>query len=94
MSLRPKRRKCRCCNEFFFPDYRNQARQLYCDKPSCRQASKSASQRRWFRKPANRDYFWDPKNAEHVRDAPGPPGLLEKEYPRLWRHSTHSLTAG
>ena len=55
MSLRPTRRKCRCCSEFFLPDYRNQDRQHYCAKPDCRHASKQASQQRWLRQPANRD---------------------------------------
>ena len=57
MNVRPKRRKCRSCNDFFFPDFRNQDRQHYCSKPECRQASKRASQERWLRQPANRDYF-------------------------------------
>jgi hypothetical protein len=67
MSLRPKRRKCRCCSEFFFPDYRNQDRQHYCGKPACQRASKQASQRRWRRTPSGRDYFRGPENAQHVR---------------------------
>lgn len=67
MSLRTKQRKCRCCKEYFFPDYRNHDRQHYCDKPACRQASKQASQRRWLRLPANRDYFRDPENVQRVR---------------------------
>ena len=57
MSLKPKRRKCRCCSEFFFPDYRNRDRQHYCFKPACRQASKLASQRRWLRTPTDRAHF-------------------------------------
>jgi len=49
------------------PDYRNRDRQHYCDKPGCRHASKLASQRRWARQPANRDYFRGPKEVERVR---------------------------
>jgi hypothetical protein len=75
MSLRPTRCKCRCCSEFFVPDYRNQDRQHYCSKPACRQASKKASQQRWRRQPANRDYFRGPDNVQRVqawrRDHPG-----------------------
>ncbi|SRR6266403_222210 len=78
MSLSPKRRKCLCCSEFFLPDYRNQERQHYCGKPACRQASKQASQRRWFRKPANRDYFRGPENARHVKE-------WRKAHPGYWR---------
>ena len=81
MSLRPKRRKCRCCSEFFFPDCRNQDRQRYCGKPGCRHASKLASQRRWFRKPANRDYFRDPENARRVRE-------WRQAHPGYWRKKT------
>jgi hypothetical protein len=67
MSLRPKRRKCRCCSEFFFPDYRNQNRQRYCPKAACRHASKLASQRRWLGKAANRHYFRGPENVRRVQ---------------------------
>jgi len=78
MNLRPKRRKCRCCSEFFFPDYRNPDRQHYCGKPACRHASKLASQRRWLAKPANRDYFRGPDNAERVRE-------WRKTHPAYWK---------
>jgi hypothetical protein len=81
MSLRPKRRKCRGCSEFFFLDYRNEHHQHYCSKPACRQASKLASQRRWLRKPANRDYFRGPDNAQRVRD-------WRKAHPGYWKRET------
>ena len=81
MSLRPKRRKCRCCREFFFPDYRNHERQHYCGKPACRHASKLASQRRWFRQPANRNYFRDPENVERVRQ-------WRQAHPGYWKKDT------
>ena len=68
MNVRPKRRKCRGCNDFFIPDFRNQDRQCFCSKPECRQASKRASQERWLRQPANRDYFRGPQNVQRVRD--------------------------
>jgi hypothetical protein len=80
MSLRPNRRKCRCCREFFFPDYRNQDRQQYCGKPACRQASQRASQQRWLRQPANRDYFRDSKNVQRVREwRQAHPGYWKRE---------------
>jgi hypothetical protein len=78
MSPRPKRRKCRCCSEFFFPDYRNQDRQHYCGKPACQHASKLASQRRWLAKPANRHYFRDSEHAQRVRD-------WRKAHPGYWK---------
>jgi hypothetical protein len=67
MNPRPKRRKCRCCNELFLPDYRNAKWQHYCAKPACRQARKEAAQRRWRRTPFGRDYFRGAPNVERVR---------------------------
>jgi len=81
MSLRSKRRKCHGCNDFFFPDYRNEHHQHYCGKPACRQASKLASQRRWLRKPDNRDYFRDPENARRVRE-------WRQAHPGYWKRKT------
>jgi hypothetical protein len=55
--------KCLSCNDPFAPGARNRTRQLHCNKPACRLASKRAAQARWVAKPANRDYF---KGAHHV----------------------------
>lgn len=74
------RRKCRCCNEFFVPDFRNRQHQLYCPKPACRAASKRASQRRWLRQPANRDYFRGPENLRRVQQwRQAHPGYWKKQ---------------
>ena len=81
MTLRPNRRKCRYCRDFFFPDCRNAHHQHYCDTPACHQASKLASQRRWSHKPANRDYFRGPDNAKRVRD-------WRKAHPGYWKRKT------
>jgi hypothetical protein len=67
MSAQQQRRKCRCCNQFFHPDRHNPDRQFYCLAPDCRRASKAASQRRWLRQPANRNYFRGADNVERVR---------------------------
>ena len=67
MSPKPKRRKCRCCSTFFFPDYRNWKHQHYCGKPECRRASKLASQQRWYRKPKNLSHFRNGEGTERVR---------------------------
>jgi len=67
MNFKHNRCKCRCCNLFFHPDPHNPRRQFYCFEPDCRRASKAASQRRWLRKPANRDYFRDGANVERVQ---------------------------
>jgi hypothetical protein len=78
MSLRPTRRKCRCCSEFFLPDYRNRDRQHYCTKPACHQASKSASQRKWLAKAVNRHYFRDLENVKRVQ-------AWRKAHPGYWK---------
>ena len=78
MSRKLSRRKCRCCRKFFFPDYRNQTRQKFCGAPACRQASKAASQRRWLRKPANRDCFRSAHRLEKIQ-------AWRKAHPGYWR---------
>ena len=47
-------------------------------QPPCRQASKAASQRRWLRKPDNRDYFSGPTHVERVRQ-------WRQAHPGYWR---------
>jgi len=83
--MRPKlsRRKCQCCKELYVADYRNGHHQLYCAKPSCRQASKRASQRRWLSKKANRDYFRGPYNTERVQ-------RWRKAHPGYWKKKSTS----
>lgn len=75
-----RRRKCRHCEELFQSDRRNLWHQRYCSKPSCRQASKAASQRRWLGKPQNRDYFRGPAHVERVRG-------WRAAHPRYWHRS-------
>ena len=71
------KRKCQHRQTFFDPDPRSDTRQRYCAKPAWRQASKAASQRRWFQKPGNRDYFTGPTQVERVRQwRQSPPGPL------------------
>ena len=71
-------RKCKHCQTFFAPDPRSAKRQRYCSQPACRQASKAASQRRWLRKPANREYFRGPLHVERVRQ-------WRQAHPGYWR---------
>lgn len=56
-----KNQQCQHCHTFFIPDHRNRKRQKFCSLPECRQASKKASQQRWFTN--NTGYF---KGAENV----------------------------
>ena len=56
-----KKNKCRHCRKLFIPDPRNANRQDYCFETECRKASKRASQRRWLKKPENRNYFRSPE---------------------------------
>jgi len=80
MAKRIRKRKCRCCGVFFTPDHRNRRTQRYCSRPECRKASKAASQRRWFGKPENRDYFRGLHNVERVREwRKAHPGYFRKK---------------
>lgn len=63
---RVRERLCKCCKEFFSPDYRNTKTQVYCSKSECRKVSKTESQRRWSRN--NPDYFKGLDHVERVRD--------------------------
>jgi hypothetical protein len=86
MNHNPEGRKCHGCSTFFLPDYRNRDRQQYCGKPDCQRASKAASQKRWLRKPANRDYFRDAQNVARVQQ-------WRKTHPGYWRKKS-GQTAG
>lgn len=78
MTRKRTHRKCRCCKEFFTPDYRNAGQQMFCAKPSCQRASKAASQRRWLSKKANRDYFRSEDNVKRVQE-------WRQAHPHYWR---------
>ncbi len=78
MGPKANHRKCRCCKEFFAPEYRNAYHQSYCFKPQCRCASKAASQRRWLAKPANRDHFRGKENVQRVQE-------WRKAHPDYWK---------
>jgi hypothetical protein len=79
-----KREKCRHCKRLFEPDPRNKGRQKYCYRPECRKASKRASQRRWTRKPENKEYFSGPTNVERVRE-------WRRKNPGYWKRSKVEL---
>jgi hypothetical protein len=68
MKARANHSRCRHCHRAFVPDYRNRDRQRYCQGDECRKASKRASQRRWWSKPENRDYFRGADRVDHVQD--------------------------
>ena len=75
---RRRRRKCLHCGELFLPDARNAHHQRYCGEPTCRRASKAASQRRWLSKAVNRDYFRGATHTERVR-------AWRAKHPGYWR---------
>ena len=81
MTRPMRKRKCKHCRTFFDPAPRNVGRQYYCAQPPCRRASKAASQRRWLRKPDNRDYFRGPAHVERVRQ-------WRQAHPGSWRRET------
>lgn len=75
---RYKKKKCCHCKQLFEPDPRNYDRQNYCRKSACRAASKSASQKKWLRKPSNKNYF---KGQEHVERVQA----WRKKNPDYWK---------
>lgn len=68
MRVASNRRKCRCCRRMYDPDYRNGHHQCYCSSPACRRASRLAAQRKWRRKPENRDHFRGPEEVRRVQE--------------------------
>jgi hypothetical protein len=78
----PTRRKCRHCRQAFIPDYRNAYHQMFCSTPACQHASRQTSQRRWLRKPENRNYFRELDNLERVRQ-------WRQSHPGYWRAACH-----
>ena len=81
MSVAPGRRKCLCCCRMFDPDYRNSHHQRYCSSPPCRQASRLAAQRRWRRKPENRDHFCGPDEVKRVQE-------WRRAHPGYWKQKS------
>ncbi len=77
MAYPAQKYKCQHCNRLFHPDHRNVARQRFCSKPECRQASKVDSQRRWLQKPDNLDYFRGSDNVKRVQ-------LWRQQNPGYW----------
>ena len=70
--------KCPHCKEFYVADPRNRYHQRYCSKPACRKASKAESQRRWFSKQENQNYFRGEENTRRVQE-------WRKAHPGYWR---------
>jgi hypothetical protein len=64
---RERRHKCAGCKSLYPPDPRAKYHQRYCSSPACRKASKAASQRKWRRKPENRNYFRGPDQVDRVQ---------------------------
>ena len=81
-----ERRKCKCCHKLFRPDPRNRHHQRYCAAPSCRAASKAASQARWLAAPENQDYFRGPVNVARVKE-------WRSRHPGYWRKRRCSRVA-
>lgn len=79
-----EKEKCRHCKRLFIHDPRNAKKQKYCSKPECRKESKRISQRRWLRKPENRDYFSGPSNVARVQE-------WRKNHPGYWKKAKVAL---
>ena len=80
-----EKRKCKHCKVFFDPDYRNVERQRYCSQPSCQQASKADSQRRWLQKPENLNHFRGSDNVKRVQQ-------WRKDNPGYWRRKAPKVS--
>jgi hypothetical protein len=80
-----RKRKCKNCKDYFLPDHRNRAWQKFCSQSSCRKASKADSQRRWLRKPQNKDYFKGSVHVERVK-------RWRKSHPGYWRKKADKKT--
>jgi hypothetical protein len=65
--IKPRRRRCLCCQKLFSRDPRLRHRQKYCSEPACRAASKQSSQRRWLSKTDNREYFRGEQHVDRVQ---------------------------
>jgi hypothetical protein len=85
MNRSIRKRKCQHCRGFFVPDYRNVSCQRYGSKYPCQQASKADSQRRWFQKPDNHDYFRGPDNVKRVQ-------LWRQAHPGYWCRQTPKVS--
>ena len=81
---RCRQRKCGHCGQLYEPDPRNRYHQRYCSEPACRQASKTASQRRWRASPKGRDYFGGSANVLRVQ-------AWRKAHPGYWRRRRKPL---
>ena len=72
-----RKRKCRCCGEWFMPQAHTAYHQSCCSKAECQQGRKRHNQRRWRRR--NRGHFTGDWNIARVRDwrqaHPGRPRL-------------------
>jgi hypothetical protein len=67
--MKPARsRPCLCCNKPFEADARNAHHQKYCSLPTCRKASKVASQNTWIAKLENVNYHSGDLAVVRVRD--------------------------
>lgn len=80
MNSKSTRRKCPNCKVSFIPDPHNRNRQVFCFELDCRWASKAASQRRWLRKPENRNYHGGGHNVKRVQE-------WRKAHPGYWKRS-------
>ncbi len=75
---RPRRKRCRFCQELFLPDSRPGSRQYACSNPSCQRERKHQNQKKWLER--NPGYFQGRyPNTKKWLDAH--PGYL-KEYRR------------
>lgn len=78
--------RCLFCSKLFRADARNARHQKYCAEPSCRKASKAASQRAWQAKPENLNYFRGAENIARVQ-------WWRATHPGYWRRPSGQRAA-
>jgi len=61
------RRRCLSCRQLFRCHPRTRLQQKFCSEPTCRAASKKASQARWLGKVENQGYFSGPQHVSRVQ---------------------------
>ena len=91
MEKKIRRRRCKHCDDLFKPDSRNLKRQKFCRKSECKKASKRYSQKKWLKKPKNKDHFSGPENVIRVQQ-------WRQQNPDYWKRKkspkTNSLIEG
>ena len=81
---RRRKRKCKHCGRFYWPDPRNRYHQQCCSDEICQRARHQANQSDWLAQPENQNYF---RGSEQVKRVQG----WRRSHPGYWRKKTAPL---